>query len=99
MSAIGALRRIGRRVPEDIAVVGYDDISLAAHFHPALTTIRQPIEAAGKALVEVLLAQLAGERPASVLLPTGLMRRDSSGPPATVAAHMPMTRSLERKSS
>ncbi len=99
MSAIGALRRIGRRVPEDIAVVGYDDISLAAHFHPALTTIRQPIEAAGKALVEVLLAQLAGERPASVLLPTGLMRRDSSGPPATVAAHMPMTRSVERKSS
>ncbi len=80
MSAISALRRIGRRVPEDIAVVGYDDISLAAHFHPALTTVRQPIEAAGKALVEVLLAQLAGERPASVLLPTALMRRDSSGP-------------------
>ena len=80
MTAVNALRRIGRRVPEDVVVVGYDDIALAEHFHPSLTTIRQPIEAAGQTLVEVLLAQVAGARSASVLLPTRLVRRDSSGP-------------------
>ena len=80
MAAIGTLRRLGKQVPGDVAVVGYDDIVLAAHFHPALTTVRQPIEAAGKTLVDTLIAQMSGERPPSVLLPTDLVRRESSGP-------------------
>jgi len=81
MTAIAALRRLGRRVPEDVLVVGYDDIQLASFFHPSLSTIRQPIGSAGEQLVESLLGQLAGERPASRLLATELVVRESSVAP------------------
>jgi DNA-binding LacI/PurR family transcriptional regulator len=80
MTAISALRRRGLRVPDDVAVVGYDDIVVAEHLEPPLTTVRQPIEAAGVALVERLLAQLAGERPRSVDLATNLVLRASTRP-------------------
>jgi DNA-binding LacI/PurR family transcriptional regulator len=62
--------------------VGYDDIALAAHFHPPLSTVCQPIADAGEALVTSLLAQLAGERCQSTQLSTTLVVRDSSQPPA-----------------
>jgi len=78
MTAISALRRLGVVVPEQLPVVGYDDIALAAHFHPPLTTVSQPIEMAGVMLVETLLSQLAGERVAAKLLPTELVVRQSS---------------------
>lgn len=78
MSTIQALRRHGRRVPEDVAVVGYDDIPLAAYFVPALTTVRQPIEAAGRALVDLLIAQLDGRKAAPVMLATELAVRESA---------------------
>ncbi len=79
MTAISALRRHGRRVPQDVAVVGYDDIPLAAHCHPPLSTVRQPMAEAGQALVEALLAQLAGARASPVVLDTQLILRASSG--------------------
>jgi len=66
-------------VPEDVRVVGYDDIALAEHFHPALSTVRQPIADAGQALVRSLLEQLAGVRSRSIALPTTLVVRASSG--------------------
>jgi DNA-binding LacI/PurR family transcriptional regulator len=66
-------------VPERVPVVGYDDIALAEHFHPPLTTVRQPIAAAGQWLVEALMSQLAGERVVPKLLPTELVVRQSSG--------------------
>ncbi len=78
MAAIGALRRSGKRVPEEVAVVGYDDVHLAEHFSPALSTIRQPIGDAGKALVDTLLALIDGERPAPIQLSTTLVVRASS---------------------
>lgn len=78
MTVINTLRRLGRRVPDDVAVVGYDDISLSAYFHPALSTVRQPVDAAGRALVQALQAQVAGEQPGSVLLPTRLVPRESA---------------------
>ncbi len=59
-------------------MVGYDDIALAAHFHPPLTTVRQPIEAAGRALVDALLSQIGGEKPHSTLLVTELVQRETT---------------------
>lgn len=78
MTVIHTLRRLGRRVPDDVLVAGYDDIPLARHFHPPLTTVCQPIEAAGAALVDELLAQLGGARSQSRLLETTLQVRESS---------------------
>ncbi|WP_018682982.1 LacI family DNA-binding transcriptional regulator [Actinokineospora enzanensis] len=81
--AVGALRTLaeqGRRVPEDVALVGFDDSVLATTAVPQLTTIRQDVEELGRTTTARLLAQLAGEQnlPASVLLPTELVHRASS---------------------
>ena len=58
--ALHALRRAGRRVPDDVAVIGFDDLPLAQHTQPPLTTIRQPLERVGAAAAELLLAALDG---------------------------------------
>jgi len=78
MAAISALRTLDMRIPEDIAVVGFDDNEMAAYFHPSLTTVRQPVGAAVRELVRTLTAQIAGQRPPPVLLPTQLIIRASS---------------------
>lgn len=79
MTAIDSLRAHGRRVPEDVAVVGYDDIDQSAYFHPRLTTVRQPIGAAGRALVAALLGLIDGLPAPSLQLPTELVARASAG--------------------
>lgn len=73
-----ALRATGRSVPGNVAVVGYDDMPLAAYCDPPLTTVHQPVAEAGIALVESLLAQLRGERPAPRTLPVWLEARRSA---------------------
>ena len=78
MSAISALRARGIAVPQQVAVVGYDDIELASYFHPPLTTVRQPIRAAGRALVTSLLALVDGAPSPSQQLPTELVVRASA---------------------
>ena len=78
IGAIKALRRGGRRVPDDIAVVGFDDLPLSAVFEPALTTIAQPMRALGAAAAEMLLQRLAGERPSSRTLAHTIVLRDSA---------------------
>ena len=78
MATISTLRRLGLAVPQDVAVVGYDDIALAEHFHPPLSTVAQPIGEAGRVLVDLLLAQLAGARVVSRQLRTELVVRQSS---------------------
>lgn len=70
--------RAGLRVPEDVSVVGFDDIHFAQGFIPALTTIRQPRAEMGAAAMRLLLAILAGEAPASVRLPWEMVVREST---------------------
>jgi len=65
MGAIRALRQIGWEVPEDISVVGFDDIESAAYQNPSLTTVRQPLREMGRAAAEILLKRI--NRPGSEL--------------------------------
>ena len=77
--ALTALRSAGVRVPEDIALVGFDDSSVAITTDPQLTTMRQPIYAQGEAMARVLLSRLAGEEPpTTTILPTELVIRASA---------------------
>lgn len=79
LTAIGAMRAIeaaGRRVYDDIAVVGFDDIGDAQLAHPALTTVRQPIAEMGQTMANRLLQRIAGESPPlQTVLPVELIRR------------------------
>lgn len=78
LGSLVALRRAGRRVPEDVAVGGFDDSSAAVAARPALTTIRQPYKRISAEMVRLLLAALGGEPPAAVIIPTELIRRESA---------------------
>jgi LacI family transcriptional regulator len=81
--AIGALQRAGCRVPQDVSVIGFDDIPQSAAIFPALTTIAQPIAEMGSIGVRLLLDRIA-RRDAPhqrVRLSTRLVVRESTGPP------------------
>jgi DNA-binding LacI/PurR family transcriptional regulator len=85
--ALGVLRALhesGRRVPQDVSVVGFDDIPEAASFVPPLTTVRQDFAEVGRRCVEGVLRQIADEaaQPGTVLVPTELTLRASTAPPA-----------------
>lgn len=84
IGALKGLRQAGLGVPEDVAVVGFDDVPLAVVMEPALTTVRQPIEELGRKAVEMLLSLLGeGDSPLTaprrIILPTTLVVRASSG--------------------
>lgn len=87
ITAIGAIRAFinaGLRVPEDISVVGFDDIQSATFHNPSLTTIRQPLKEMGEIASRILVRRLAGGGPFpdfETVEPT-LVVRDSTGPPA-----------------
>ncbi|MGV9374194.1 LacI family DNA-binding transcriptional regulator [Nonomuraea sp. NPDC003707] len=76
--ALGVLKEHGRAVPDEIAVVGFDDVVTARHTHPALTTVRQPIKALGREMTRMLLALIRGEEPTPLILPTELVIRESA---------------------
>ncbi|RKN41249.1 LacI family DNA-binding transcriptional regulator [Streptomyces hoynatensis] len=78
--ALAELRRQGRRVPGDVALVGYDDSIVARHTDPPLTSVRQPVEEIGRTITGILLQEIAepGSARRHVVLPTSLIPRDSS---------------------
>ena len=80
IGAMRALKEAGRLVPDDIAVVGFDDIPAASLTTPPLTTVMQDIGAAGQALVETLLAQIEGRDLPPRRLAGRLIVRGSSAP-------------------
>ena len=80
--ALGVLRALtdgGRRVPEDVAVVGFDDIVDAAQYRPPLTTVRQDFDELGGRAVAALVAAIEGGAPVAESVPTSLVVRASSG--------------------
>lgn len=79
MGVLHALKRAGRRVPEDVAVVGFDDLPMAAYTEPPLTTVRQPVEELGAASARRLVSTIEGraEDSAMHVLPTTLIVRRS----------------------
>jgi DNA-binding LacI/PurR family transcriptional regulator len=79
IGVLDALRQAGRRVPDDVAVVGFDDSGLAESADPPLTTVRQPIDEIGWHMADLLLAQLDGDaEPGHLVLPTELVVRSST---------------------
>ncbi|MGW1467612.1 LacI family DNA-binding transcriptional regulator [Streptomyces sp. NPDC002308] len=84
--ALGLLRALherGRRVPEDVSVVGFDDISEAGSFLPPLTTVHQDFAEVGRRCVEGVLHQMRQSGPGhgTTLVPTRLVLRESTAPP------------------
>lgn len=78
--ACQALRERGKRVPQDVAVVGFDDSSVAVTCRPALTTVRQPVEEMGAEMARLLQEQIEGTRdtPTSVIFEPRLVVRESA---------------------
>ena len=84
ISAIGsihAFQEAGLRVPEDVSVVGFDDIRIAVHNNPALTTVRQPLEKMGETAARTLLERLEDDTPwmPKIVIEPELVVRDSTG--------------------
>ncbi|MBC7550951.1 MAG: LacI family DNA-binding transcriptional regulator [Cellulomonas sp.] len=78
--ALEALREAGRRVPDDVGIVGFDDSAWAVQSQPRLSTVHQPAAGLGEAAAAAVLSQLRGESPqlGGILLPTSIVWRDSA---------------------
>lgn len=81
LAAMSTFTELGLRVPDDVAVIGYDDIGLAAYSTPSLTTVRQNIRWAGRVLVESVLGLINGEEVTDTTLSSELVVRQSCGMP------------------
>ena len=83
IGAIRALRDANLRVPDDVSVVGFDDIKAAAYHNPSLTTIRQPLHDMGQSAARILLQRIQGfkEYPKEFAVPPELIIRESTAPP------------------
>lgn len=81
IGASQAAQRLGRRVPDDLSLVGFDDVPRAAAWDPPLTTIRQPLVDKGRVAADLLLELIAGRPPRRIELPIELVVRVSTAPP------------------
>ena len=102
--AIGAmdiLRRRGLSIPDEVSVVGFDDIPFARYTVPSLTTIAQPVREIGQETVRLLLAIVRGhtQSAVSVILPHKLIVRESTAPPASHrrSRRVPLEESVSRR--
>jgi LacI family transcriptional regulator len=78
-----ALKESGLRVPEDVSVVGFDDVLSAAYATPSLTTVRQPLTEMGRRGAQILLERIANRDrafPAELVMSPELVIRESTGP-------------------
>jgi len=83
IGAMDALKQSGRVIPDDVSVVGFDDISLASEVTPALTTLQVPKELMGRLAAETLFHSISGTAHClrRILIPAGLVVRASTAPP------------------
>jgi len=81
IGALRALREAGKRVPDDVAVIGFDDMPFSAHSNPPLSTVRQPIHRTGMVAAETLIDMTSHPNgaPRRIVLPTELIIRASCG--------------------
>jgi DNA-binding LacI/PurR family transcriptional regulator len=79
LGAMSVLKEAGRRIPDDVAVIGFDDVEVGRHTDPMLTTIHQPIAEQARLLVDLLVTQIRTGKagPIPDLLPTTLVARRS----------------------
>ena len=78
MSTLQVMAELGHAVPDDIAVIGYDDLPMSGYLVPPLTTVQQDIRTGAEHLVSLLLARIAGEETASFIMPPQLSVRRSA---------------------
>jgi DNA-binding LacI/PurR family transcriptional regulator len=78
LGALRALKEAGRRIPDDVAVVGFEDSAVARQTDPPLTTVHQPVEAMGREMARLLVGLITGEDVENVVLDTRLVRRASA---------------------
>jgi LacI family transcriptional regulator len=87
--AVRALREAGRRIPDDVAVAGYDDIPVARDVHPALTTVHVPQEELDRAAVRLSLHRAELPDSQHLVLGTHVVLRDSTRPFRPLGHHGP----------
>jgi LacI family transcriptional regulator len=91
LGVIHALAQRGIRVPQDVAITGFDDVPVARHLHPPLTTVRQPMQELGAKAFDILYSRIsAGGGKADTVLPVELVVRESCGcAPSSIPAQNP----------
>jgi LacI family transcriptional regulator len=91
LGALKAARQAGVQVPDELAIIGFDDLPIAAYVEPALTTVRVPAREIGVVAARALIDAVShpngsGRRKPSAVLATELVIRESSGPPRSASA-------------